>query len=69
MPFKAEVIADDSGHWCGNSLVFQTQAEAEVYAADLSSRWLLVRDTRVVETTAKVNSTVLFQPFKVVPVQ
>jgi len=48
--FKVEVIADNSGRWCGNELVFATQGDAETYAADLASRWTLVREWRVIET-------------------
>lgn len=47
--WKAEVIADNSGKWCGNALLFATQAEAEKYARDLAYRWTAVRQWRVVE--------------------
>lgn len=57
MPFKAEVIADDSGKFVGNALVFETEKEAEDYARDLYSRWTLVREWRVVETTDPVSYT------------
>lgn len=49
--FKPEVIADSTGKWYGNGLRFATRKEAEVYVADLASRWLAVRDTRVIMTT------------------
>jgi hypothetical protein len=55
MNWKAEVIADSSGTWAGNGLVFATREEAELYVADLARRWTLVRETRVVETDAPVN--------------
>jgi len=42
-----EVIADDSGKFCGNGLRFDTAKEAIAYGEDLSSRWLLVREFRV----------------------
>jgi hypothetical protein len=48
--FKVEVLADSSGRWAGNELVFRTRDEAERYAADLMDRWTAVRDWRVVET-------------------
>ena len=57
MPFKAEVIADSSGKWVGNALVFQTQKEAEDYARDLWSRWTLVSEWRVVKTDEPVSYT------------
>ncbi len=47
--FKAEVIADDSGEWCGNGKRFETREQAETYVKDLMWRWTAVRDTRVVE--------------------
>jgi hypothetical protein len=47
MAWKPEVIADNSGKWCGNALVFETEQEAKQYVYDLSMRWTLVRDTRV----------------------
>jgi hypothetical protein len=47
--YKVEVQTDDSGKWYGNALTFATKDEAEVYAKDLFSRWILVREYRVVE--------------------
>ena len=49
MKYKVEVIADSSGKWCGNALTFDTKLEAEAYACDLQSRWMAVRQWRVVE--------------------
>lgn len=49
--WKAEVIADDSGEWCGNQLRFDTREQAEAYARDLYSRWTAVRQWRAVEVT------------------
>lgn len=45
--FKVEVIADSSGKWVGNGLTFDTKAQAEAYARDLASRWMAVREWRV----------------------
>lgn len=53
--FKAEVIADNSGKFCGNGLRFATQEEAEAYAKDLAWRWTLVREWRVVDSGDPVN--------------
>ena len=55
MSFAPEVIADSSGKWTGNALRFATEAEAKEWADDLSMRWILVRETRVVESTDPVN--------------
>lgn len=55
MSWKPEVIADSSGQWCGNALRFATREEAEANVRDLSYRWILVRDTRVVESDDPVN--------------
>ncbi len=48
MPFKGEVIADGSGVWVGNALVFNTEQEAHAYVTNLRARWWLVTNTRVV---------------------
>ena len=48
--FKVEVIADNSGQWCGNGKRFDTQESAREYALDLQFRWTSVRDWRVVPT-------------------
>lgn len=53
--WKPEVIADDSGQWAGNALRFPTKEEAEANAADLWRRWVLVRETRVVESEDEPN--------------
>jgi hypothetical protein len=53
--FKPEVIADNSGQWCGNALRFATREEAEANVQDLMMRWLLVRETRVVESDDEPN--------------
>ncbi len=58
MPVKsyaAEVIADRSGKFCGNGLRFATAEEAELYARDLASRWMLVTATRIVESDDPAN--------------
>ena len=55
MSWKAEVIADSSGKFCGNALRFATREEAETYVLDLSMRWTLVRETRVIESDDPVN--------------
>lgn len=47
--FRAEVIADNSGKWCGNGLIFDTAENAKDYAADLGCRWFAVRAYRVVQ--------------------
>lgn len=49
MKFKVEVIADSSGKWCGNAMLYETHEEATDAAIDLMNRWLLVREWRVVE--------------------
>ena len=55
MSFKAEVQADNSGKFYDNGLAFATEAEAQAYAKDLFSRWLAVREFRVVGSTDPVN--------------
>jgi hypothetical protein len=48
MSYKVEVIADNSGKWCGNARRFNTELEATEYAVNLKWRWTLVREWRVV---------------------
>jgi hypothetical protein len=55
MSFKPEVIADNSGKWCGNALRFATSEEAQSNVQDLMMRWFAVRETRVVESDDPVN--------------
>jgi hypothetical protein len=55
MSWKPEVIADSSGKWAGNALRFATREEAEANVRALAGRWILVRDTRVVESEDPVN--------------
>ena len=55
MSWKPEVIADNSGKWCGNGLRFATKEEAEANVFALSMRWILVRETRAVESADPVN--------------
>lgn len=53
--WRPEVIADDSGEWCGNGLRFAKKEDAEAWVSDLSMRWMLVRDTRVVPSDEEPN--------------
>jgi hypothetical protein len=69
MSFKPEVIADSSGKWCGNGLRFATKEEAEANVFDLSMRWILVRDTRVVESNDPVNYRYIDGKLKAVEMQ
>ena len=58
MSYAPEVIADGSGKFVGNMLRFATKEEAELWVRDLSMRWILVRETRVVESEDKVNAKI-----------
>ena len=53
--WKVEVVADNSGKWCSNGMLFAFELEARVYAIDLASRWASVRDYRVVEVPVTAN--------------
>jgi hypothetical protein len=55
MSWKPEVIADNSGKWCGNALRFATKEEAEANAKALMGRWILVRECRATECSDPVN--------------
>lgn len=53
--WKADVIADSTGKWCGNMLRFATKLEAETYVNALEERWSSVISTRVVESNQAVS--------------
>ncbi len=53
MSYKPQVFVQ--GTWSSNALVFATREEAESNAIALMNRWLLVDDTRVIESTDPVN--------------
>jgi hypothetical protein len=53
--YRPEVIADNSGKWVSNQLVFATQDEAASYVNNLMLRWTLVLETRVVEVDEPAN--------------
>lgn len=55
MSWRPEVIADNSGKWVPNGARYATKEEALKAVLDLSRRWTLVRDTRVVETSDPAN--------------
>jgi hypothetical protein len=55
--YAPEVIADNTGKWCGNGLRFATEQEALDNVRDLEMRWFSVRETRVVESDDPVNYT------------
>ncbi len=55
MSFAPEVQTDSTGKWYGNALRFATREEAEDNAENLRMRWLLVRETRAVESDDPVN--------------
>ena len=48
--YKVEVIADGSGKFVGNGLMFETIPEAREYAMDLMSRWTLVTEWQVIDS-------------------
>ncbi len=53
--YAPEVIADRSGQWAGNALRFATPEEAEANVQNLKQRWMMVTQTRVVESEDPVN--------------
>lgn len=55
MSFKPTVSTDNGGRFYDNALRFATREEAEGNAKDLFSRWVLVREWRVEESTDPVN--------------
>ena len=55
MSFAMEVVADSSGKFAGNSCRYATFLEANHAGSELMSRWMAVREYRVVESEDPVN--------------
>ena len=56
MSWKAEVITNAEGNWVSNRLRFETEEEAAEYVTDLAARWLMVTDTRVIESDDPISN-------------
>ena len=56
--FRVEVIADNSGKFCGNGMTFDTSEEARDYAVDLHWRWTAVKSWRVMERVMPVDGAI-----------
>jgi hypothetical protein len=65
MNYKTEVFAD--GSWCGNALVFATEAEAVEHGKELLSRWMVPTDSRAVPTDAPVTYVFDFKTYRAEP--
>ena len=48
MSYKVEVIADSSGQWSSNAHRFEHVEDAKKAGSDLNSRWMAVKEWRVV---------------------
>lgn len=57
--YKPEVQTNGHSDWNGNALRFATREEAEAYVHDLMNRWMLVTDTRVIESDDPVNYAIV----------
>lgn len=55
--FRAEVDTGE-GRWYTNALTFDSESDAEAYARDLYSRWMLVRQWRVVPISTPMREEV-----------
>jgi hypothetical protein len=49
--YRVDVLARGEVRWASNALRFDSEAEADEYAHDLSSRWTLVEKMRVVPSS------------------
>ena len=54
--FRVEVIADNSGVWAGNGIRYDVVTDAVDAARDLHSRWMLVRQWRVIDNNDVVHA-------------
>lgn len=57
MSWKPEVFVE--GRWSQNQLVFATEAEAKLSAADLHMRWTTTEDSRAVEVDLPVTARIV----------
>ena len=55
MNYRPEISTDGGKSFSQNAQVFATREEAEASAKDLTSRWMLVTDWRVIESDQPVN--------------
>lgn len=59
MSWRVEVIADQSGKWCGNGCYYPSKEAAQIAASDLAARWFLVREWRVVEDSKRATHDIV----------
>lgn len=69
MSWKVEVIADNSGKWCGNNARYPDEKTARLAGMDLAYRWTLVSDWRVVESDEPANWELRDGAFRMIPVE
>lgn len=55
MSFKLGVKTPGDTEFVSNALVFETEKEAEDYGRDLFSRWMAVKETKVLTSEEAVN--------------
>jgi hypothetical protein len=55
MGFKLGVKTAGDTEFISNALCFETEKEAEDYGNDLSSRWMAVKETKVLPSEETVN--------------
>ena len=54
-PLRVMVTTDNGHSWAGNSLTFNTVAEAKDYGVDLHSRWMSVDNWKVVDAKDRLH--------------
>ena len=59
MSYIVEVLPCGEDKWCGNGMVFDTEAAAKVYGADLFGRWFGITDWRAVSSDKTPNYRVV----------
>lgn len=69
MSWKPEVKTGNDDKWYGNALAFATEQEAKYSADELAARWLLVVDTRAVESEEPVNYRIDFENYTMIAVK
>jgi len=55
MGFKLGVKTEGDTNWVSNALCFATEKEAEEYGKDLFSRWMAMKETKVLPSDEPIN--------------
>lgn len=67
MRFKLGVKTAGDSDWVTNALCFETEKEAEEYGKDLYSRWIAVKETKVLPSNEPINCRFINGAIEMIP--